>query len=94
MTFANGIGSAGWAGGPDPRTRSVVRPSGWPVELVCPRDSGPLEVNGSEAACDAGHRYPLDDGVPVLLVEEDEPTHGACSISVEEEQAPPVAAGG
>jgi SAM-dependent methyltransferase len=65
-----------------------VRPSGWPVELVCPRDRGGLELEGGEAVCGADHRYPVDEGVPVLLVEEEAPTHGACSISVEDEAAP------
>jgi SAM-dependent methyltransferase len=54
------------------------------LELRCPRDRAPLDRSGEELACPAGHRYPLTDGIPVLLVEEEEPTHGACWVSLEE----------
>ena len=63
-------------------------PPDWPVELVCPRDRGALEPNGDDSVCAEGHRYPLEDGVPVLLVEEEQPTHGACSLPPEGEQPP------
>ncbi len=65
-----------------------MRPDGWPVELVCPRDRGALARQGEEAVCAAGHRYPLEDGLPVLLVEEERPTHRACSLPPEDEQLP------
>ena len=64
-----------------------MRPAGWPVELVCPRDRGDLHLDGDAAVCTDGHRYPLEDGAPVLLVEEETPTHGACWVSLEEEGA-------
>ena len=54
---------------------------GWPVRLVCPRDQGELEPDGDALACAEGHRYPLVDGIPLLLVEEERPTHGACWVS-------------
>lgn len=57
------------------------------VELVCPRDRSALRGG----ACERGHEYPVVDGVPVLLVEEDEPTHAACGRV---ERLPPPPAGG
>jgi SAM-dependent methyltransferase len=53
------------------------------VQLVCPRDRGALEPDGGELVCPVGHRYPLVDGIPVLLVEEDSPTHAACRVSLD-----------
>ncbi|MEZ5333258.1 MAG: methyltransferase domain-containing protein [Thermoanaerobaculia bacterium] len=44
--------------------------------LVCPRDHGPLERSGQRLSCDSGHSYPIFDEVPVLLLDEVEPTHG------------------
>jgi SAM-dependent methyltransferase len=58
-----------------------------PVPLVCPRDGRALELGSGELACGAGHRYPLPDGIPVLLLENEPPTHGACWISLEEAEA-------
>jgi SAM-dependent methyltransferase len=56
------------------------------VNLACPRDRGRLERDGDELSCSAGHRYRVVDGIPVLLVEEDEPTHGSCWTSLEERE--------
>jgi SAM-dependent methyltransferase len=33
--------------------------------------------------CPAGHRYPVVDDVPVLLLEDERPTHAACRVSLE-----------
>lgn len=71
-----------------------MRPTSWPVDLVCPRDCGALEPDGDEVGCADGHRYPLEDGVPLLLVEEESPTHGACWLSLEEERTAAVAGSG
>jgi len=38
--------------------------------LVCPRDRSPLSGSGAELVCASGHRYPVVDGVPVLLLDE------------------------
>jgi SAM-dependent methyltransferase/uncharacterized protein YbaR (Trm112 family) len=51
--------------------------------LACPRDRGALEQRGDELACDAGHRYPVLDGIPLLLVAGERPTHAACDVSLE-----------
>ena len=43
----------------------------WLTErLVCPRDRLPFELDGSELVCQAQHRYPVIEGVPVLLLSE------------------------
>ena len=49
-----------------------------PVALVCPRDRKPLANRGGELVCDEGHSYAVADGTPILLVEEEQPTHAAC----------------
>jgi uncharacterized protein YbaR (Trm112 family) len=35
--------------------------------LVCPRDRSVLVADGNSLTCAEGHRYPVVDGVPVLL---------------------------
>ena len=37
------------------------------VPLACPVDRGALTAGGSTLSCAEGHRYPVVDGVPVLL---------------------------
>jgi SAM-dependent methyltransferase len=54
------------------------------MNLVCPRDRTPLR----DGACERGHEYAIVDGIPVLLVEEDAPTHAACG-RVDELPPPP-----
>jgi len=42
----------------------------WYLEhLVCPRDQQRLHLAGAALACEAGHRYPVVEGVPVMLVD-------------------------
>jgi SAM-dependent methyltransferase len=53
------------------------------VKLACPRDRAALVRQDGALVCADGHRYPVVDGIPVLLVAEDEPTHGACWKSLE-----------
>lgn len=54
-------------------TGALVDP--WLLErLVCPRDHGRLRAAGAELTCDRGHAYPLIDGVPVLLLDDDAPS--------------------
>jgi SAM-dependent methyltransferase len=55
------------------------------VDLVCPRDRSPLR-NG---VCAQGHEYAIVDGVPILLVEGEAPTHAACG-RIEELPPPPA----
>jgi SAM-dependent methyltransferase len=42
---------------------------GWYLRhLVCPRDHGGLKVDGGHLVCDRAHRYPVIDGVPIMLL--------------------------
>ena len=39
--------------------------------LVCPQSKAPLKQVGDELVCEAsGLAYPINDGIPVLLIEE------------------------
>ncbi|MEJ5310878.1 MAG: methyltransferase domain-containing protein [Anaerolineae bacterium] len=42
--------------------------------LVCPRDHKSLEETGSSLICPDGHKYPVIDGIPVMLLDEVIPT--------------------
>jgi SAM-dependent methyltransferase/uncharacterized protein YbaR (Trm112 family) len=43
--------------------------------LVCPRDKQTFRREGENLICGQGHRYPIIEGVPILLVSEAEQTH-------------------
>ena len=38
--------------------------------LVCPRDHGALAFDGAALRCSAGHRYPVIEGLPVMLLDD------------------------
>jgi SAM-dependent methyltransferase len=57
------------------------------MDLVCPRCGGALARDGDELACPDGHRYPLVEEIPVLLLEHERPTHAACRVSLERDTA-------
>ena len=43
--------------------------------LVCPNDRGPVEVHEEEQTIvcrTCGYRYPIRDGIPVMLIDEAE----------------------
>jgi SAM-dependent methyltransferase len=42
--------------------------------LACPRDRSALEVRDDVLVCPQGHEYPYPDGIPVLVIEDIEPT--------------------
>jgi SAM-dependent methyltransferase len=44
------------------------------IALACPRDAGTLAHEEDTLVCPHGHRYPVAGGVPILLVDEAEPT--------------------
>lgn len=68
-------------------TASVIDP--WLAQhLVCPRDHSALSEDGAELVCAAGHRYPVIDGVPVLLVDESAPTIDIAGRSIAAARAP------
>jgi SAM-dependent methyltransferase/uncharacterized protein YbaR (Trm112 family) len=43
--------------------------------LVCPRDHEVLEEQNHTLLCPSGHRYPIVDGIPILLLSETPQTH-------------------
>ena len=51
--------------------------------LVCPKSHGPLEQRGDWLYCEeSGLRYPIRDGIPVMLIDQAEPIPNAESDSV------------
>ncbi len=39
--------------------------------LACPVDKAPVKKEGEEIVCtECGRRYPIKDGIPVMLIEE------------------------
>ena len=56
----------------------------WLAEhLVCPRDKQKLERSDSTLTCPQQHSYPIFDGIPVMLVDDVEETHGYISRTLE-----------
>ena len=58
--------------------------------LVCHSDRTQLRRRSGELACRRGHRFRVSDGIPLLLLEDESPTHGACWVSREEPEAIPA----
>ncbi len=50
--------------------------------LVCPRDRGPLIDSNDALQCAEGHTYPVEDGVPVLLISDVPQTFAAAGASL------------
>ncbi|MBI1883151.1 MAG: methyltransferase domain-containing protein [Chlamydiae bacterium] len=52
--------------------------------LACPRDRAELtRERCDQLVCSNGHRYPLIDDIPIMLINEAEPTHRYCSQTFE-----------
>lgn len=45
-----------------------------PSRLACPRDHASLRVEGERLICAGGHEYPYVDGIPVLVLDDEDPT--------------------
>ena len=43
--------------------------------LVCSRDLNKLQRSDNDLVCSAGCKYPIVDGIPIMLLEEVIPTH-------------------
>ena len=57
---------------------------GWLRErLVCPRDHDRLTERSDGLECAQGHRYPIVDGVPVMLLDDVAQTFGAARASID-----------
>ena len=50
--------------------------------LVCPRDRTVLTLSGGALVCEKQHRYPIVDGIPVMLVDEAPETIGIAAASL------------
>ena len=45
--------------------------------LACPVDKKPVRLEGDRLVCtECGRRYPIEDDIPIMLVEEAEPPAG------------------
>lgn len=53
------------------------------AHLACPRDHAPLVRRGDTLACAQGHRYPIVDEIPILLVDDAEPTHDYATATLD-----------
>lgn len=54
-------------------TEEQLLPDGLLEIMQCPRDAGPLreDLDAAQLVCETcGYRYPVSDGIPVMLVEE------------------------
>ncbi len=57
---------------------------GWLARhLSCPRDRQAFEEIDEELVCSSGHRFPIISGIPVLLIEEADPTLHVIGGSIE-----------
>lgn len=73
------------AASPTDHIHPQVEPDIWEL-LACPRDKSRLRLQGATLFCEEGHKYPVIEGVPILLVSEAEQTHieGTRSVQVAE----------
>ena len=56
--------------------------------LACPVDLSPLLLSKGTLVCQKGHEYPIVDDIPVLLIREDPPNHGAFKATWERLSSP------
>jgi SAM-dependent methyltransferase len=54
-----------------------------PEGLVCPRDRLPVRLAEEKLCCPDGHVYPVVEGIPVMLIAEERPTHRSIPRSLE-----------
>ena len=51
-------------------TEAVIDPELLEI-LACPIDKSPVKLVGDRLVCDAqGHKYRIEDGIPIMLVDE------------------------
>jgi 2-polyprenyl-3-methyl-5-hydroxy-6-metoxy-1,4-benzoquinol methylase len=53
------------------------------AHLACPRCKRPLDFNGEWLTCQRGHRYPVIDDIPVMLLDDVEQTHWVATHALE-----------
>ena len=70
---------------PRPRSKRLEEMDRWYLDnLVCPRDRNQLEAVSYKLACPEGHAYPVVDGVPVMLLDDQAQTIAAAEKSLEQ----------
>jgi ubiquinone/menaquinone biosynthesis C-methylase UbiE/uncharacterized protein YbaR (Trm112 family) len=52
--------------------------------LVCPQDKQSLKLDADHLECSPGHRYPVVDGIPVMLFDDGNPTHDYARQTLEQ----------
>ena len=51
--------------------------------LACPQDNQKVKLDENYLICPNNHRYPVVDGIPVMLFDDGNPTHGYITASLE-----------
>jgi 2-polyprenyl-3-methyl-5-hydroxy-6-metoxy-1,4-benzoquinol methylase len=83
-------------------SEAATSASSWVEQLLaCPRDHSALKVSGETIACAEGHEYPFVDGIPILVLDDVEPTQPGYWAKPEQvaearrrtAAAPPIATG-
>lgn len=60
----------------------------WLLEhLACPRCRAGVVADANGVTCARGHRYPIVDGIPVMLLDDVRQTHWGATSSIEQSQA-------
>jgi len=59
------------------------------AHLVCPGDRGSLRLERDALVCGEGHRFPIVDGVPVMMQQTQEPTMAGVEHSLRRAQGEP-----
>jgi 2-polyprenyl-3-methyl-5-hydroxy-6-metoxy-1,4-benzoquinol methylase len=83
-------------------TEATTSATSWVEQLLaCPRDHSALRIDGERIVCADGHAYPFVDGIPILVLDDVEPTQPGYWAKPEQvaearrrtAEAPPLAAG-
>jgi 2-polyprenyl-3-methyl-5-hydroxy-6-metoxy-1,4-benzoquinol methylase len=83
-------------------TKATTSAHTWIEQLLaCPRDHSALTVDGETITCAEGHEYPYVDGIPILVLDDVEPTQPGYWAKPEQvaearrrtAEAPPLASG-
>ncbi len=59
--------------------------NGWLIKyLVCPRDHSDLTLKNNILQCEMGHKYPIVEGIPIMLLHDVSITHDQCYKSLKQ----------
>jgi SAM-dependent methyltransferase/uncharacterized protein YbaR (Trm112 family) len=72
-----------------PRVSMNEVPSSDLIELLaCPRDHSSLAVHDNALACEQGHRFPLVNGIPVMVLPDQLQTHDVAGLTIRDAYFP------